>query len=403
MLTTAKPRCDTDPLRVMFLHTSAVIGGAETLLQSLIHRMDRTRFAPELCCLKALGPIGESLAQEIPTCERLLRSKYDLRVLPRLTRLLRRRRIDAVVTVGAGDKMFWGRLAARLAGVPVVISALHSTGWPDSIGRLNRLLTPLTDAFVAVADGHGRHLVEVERLPADRVRVIRNGIDVDRFRPRDRRAIRAELGLPADAPVVGLVARLRHEKNIELFLDVAARVRAQMPHARFLIVGDGPQWSELQELAQRLGMSDSVQFLGARADVPELLAALDVFLLTSHIEASPVSILEALATGVPVIATRVGSITETVAEGQVGHTVAPGDAAAAAARVLELLAHPEQSQAMGAEGRRRVVETASLEQMVADYQTLIADLHAAKTATRRRPHRSGDNLPAAAELARGRS
>src|SRR4029077_1953768 len=142
-------------------------------------RLDRRRFAPELCCLKQPGPLGEWLADEIPVHHDLLASKYDLRVLSRLTRLLRQRQIDAVVTVGSGDKMFWGRLAARRAGVPVVISALHSTGWPDGITWLNHRLTKLTDAFIAVAGRHAQHLVHNERLPSSKVHFIPNGIDTD--------------------------------------------------------------------------------------------------------------------------------------------------------------------------------------------------------------------------------
>ena len=149
---------DRGPLRVMFVLTSMPVGGAETLLAELIRRLDRSRFLPELCCLKELGPLGAELAKACPAHAGLLRRKYDFAVLWRLARLLRRRRIDAVVTVGPGDKMFWGRLAAWLAGTPVICSALHSTGLPDRVEWPNRLLAPLTDAFIAVAERHGRHL-----------------------------------------------------------------------------------------------------------------------------------------------------------------------------------------------------------------------------------------------------
>ena len=145
------PLADRGPLRVMFALTSMPVGGAETLLVNLIRRLDREQFLPELCCLKELGPLGEEMAEEVPTFSQLIGGKTDVRVLGRLAKLLAWRRIDALITVGAGDKMFWGRLAAWRAGVPVVASALHSTGWPDGVGRLNRLLTPITDAFIAVA------------------------------------------------------------------------------------------------------------------------------------------------------------------------------------------------------------------------------------------------------------
>ena len=178
------------PLRTMFIITSMHVGGMETLLVNLLRRLDRSRIAPELCCLKEPGELGEQLAAEIPLTANLLSHKFDLRVLPRLARLLRDRQIDAVVTVGAGDKMFWGRLAARRAGVRVIVSALHSTGWPDSITWLNRRLTRLNDAFIAVATGQARHLIEQERLPAGRVVVIPNGVDTEIYRPnlsRERR------------------------------------------------------------------------------------------------------------------------------------------------------------------------------------------------------------------------
>ena len=152
------PLAQREPLRVMFLLTSMPVGGAETLLVNLIRRLDRNRFSPQIVCLKEPGPLGEEMAAEITVHHGMLASKYDLRILYRLPRLMRREQIDAVVTVGAGDKMFWGRVAARQAGVPVVLSALHSTGWPDCIGRMNRWLTRWTDAFIAVAPSHGKFL-----------------------------------------------------------------------------------------------------------------------------------------------------------------------------------------------------------------------------------------------------
>jgi glycosyltransferase involved in cell wall biosynthesis len=355
------------------------VGGAETLTVNLVRRLDRIRFAPELCCLKELGPLGEMLAAEIPAHHSLLGGKYDLSIWSRLAKLLRERQIDAVVTVGAGDKMFWGRLAARRAGVPVVLSALHSTGWPDGIGRLNRLLTPITDGFIAVAPSHGRFLIEQERLPAGKVHVIPNGVDTDRFAPLpDPAAVRRELGIgPAD-PAVGIVAALRPEKNHELFLEMASRVSRELPTARFLIIGDGPRRELLEERARGLGLDTSVLFLGSRDDVPRLLAALDVFALTSHNEANPVSILEAMSTGLPVVATDVGSIGEAVTAGKTGYLVPPGDAAKLTHHVVELLNNPLRSRSMGAAAREHVVSRSSLDVMVHGYERLIESIYARK-------------------------
>jgi glycosyltransferase involved in cell wall biosynthesis len=375
------PREDRGPLRVMFANTSLPIGGAETLLLNLVRSIDRERFLPEVCCLKEPGEIGELLRREVPVHCRLLTSKYDLRVWGRLRRLLRQRHVDAVVTVGAGDKMFWGRLAAWRTRVSVVLSALHSTGWPDHIGRFNRCLTPLTDGFIAVAHAHRRYLIEHERLPASKVYMVPNGVDAARFcpNPAARQAVRRGLHLQADAPVFGIVAALRPEKNHLLFLRAAQATRRLVPHAHFLIVGDGPQREQIERAVAAAGLGDCVTLLGARTDIPDLLAALDAFVLTSHIEANPVSILEAMATGVPVIATRVGSIPETVREGETGYLVAPGDAEAVARHLSCLAAHPDVARRLGHTARETIQQHWSLAHMVRGYERLIERIYDGKS------------------------
>jgi glycosyltransferase involved in cell wall biosynthesis len=363
-------------LRVMFVHTNMPVGGAETLTAELIRRLDRRRFAPELCCLKDLGPLGERLAKKTPAHHGLLSNKYDLRVLPRLTRLLRDRQIDCVVTVGAGDKMFWGRLAARRAGVPVVISALHSTGWPDGVGRLNRWLTSITDAFIAVAPSHGEFLRDHEKFPADKVKVIPNGVDTRRFAPTpDAHAVRRELGLSPTAPIASTVAALRPEKNHEMLIKVAQRVVRELPETQFLIIGDGPCRLALERSVRELDMEGNVRFLGTRADVPRILTITDVFALTSHNEANPISILEAMSVGRPVVATNVGSIHEAVEDGVHGLLVPRDDEQAFAVRLLELLHDPLRAKDMGAAARKRVVECWSLENTVRGYEQLIESIY----------------------------
>lgn len=367
------------PLPVMFVITSMPVGGAETLLVNLIRRMDRSRFAPELVCLKSLGPLGEELSREIPTHSQLIASKWDIGVLGRLTRLFRRREAAAVVTVGAGDKMFWGRLAAWRAGVPVVLSAIHSTGWPDGIGRLNRMLTPITDRFIGVAEPHGRYLIEQEGFPPAKVNVIPNGVDCDRFHPSvDGSSIRRELGISTRTPVAGIVAALRPEKNHALLLDAFAAVRQSVPDAALLIVGDGPERPALEAQIARLGLADSVHLLGTRSDIPQLLAAMDVFVLTSRMEANPVSILEAMATGKPVVAPRVGSIPQSVIDGETGYLSEPNDPQTTADRLVELFLHPARARAFGAAGRQLVESRWSLEAMVEGYQSLIESSYRGK-------------------------
>ncbi|MEW4565027.1 glycosyltransferase [Bremerella sp. JC770] len=374
------PLDDRGPLRVMYLVTSMPVGGAETLLVNLIRRMDRHRFAPELCCMKELGPLGEEMQQEVPTFHNMLSGKYDLRVVPRLTELFAMREIDAVVTVGAGDKMFWGRLCASLAGVPVVASAIHSTGWPDSINWLNRRLTSITDRFIGVAAPHGKHLVEVEGFPTEKVTVIPNGIDTDRFvaNLRTRNEIRGQWGVSEDTPVCGIVAALRPEKDHALFLKAAARVLQQAPKSHFVIVGDGPERPAIESLRDELGLQAHVTMTGSRSDIPELLSAMDCFALTSKNEASPVSILEAMSTQLPVIAPRVGSIPDAVDDGINGLLVQASSLDETAEAIATVMQDADKRIAMGKAAREKVLRYGSLDAMVSGYQDLISGVYRQK-------------------------
>ena len=373
-------KLETRPLRVMFLLTSMPIGGAETLLVNLVRRLDRDRIEPLVGCLKNRDVLGDELAGEIPVFENLINHKYDFGVAWRLKKLFVDQRIDAVVTIGAGDKMFWGRLGARRAKVPVILSALHSTGWPDGVGRLNRALTRITDGFIAVARQHATFQVEQEKFPQEKVFLIPNGIDTDRFVFDEARRAqwRAETGIAPDAPVVGIVAALRAEKNHDLFLQSAKRVSAKIPNARFVIAGDGPERPRLEQLATELGIQRQVHFLGSTKDISGVLSMIDLFALTSHNEASPVSIMEALSCCRPVVATDVGSIDESVLEGRNGFLVPAGNEELMAARWIEVLSDASLRQRLGSAGREHIVENSSLDSMTEGYMSLVEQLYAKK-------------------------
>ena len=373
-------RSEVRRLSVVFCVSTLGYGGAETLLENLVCRLDPRRFAVAICCTKTLGPIGRRLQSTLPIFEYRMQRKWDVRIVRWMKQRLQDRQADIVITVGAGDKMFWGRLAAWRAGVPVVISALHTTGWPDEIGRLNRLLTPINDAFVGVAASHGKHLVEKEKLPTNKVHVISNGIDVHRYRPQTAcHELRESLGIPSGCQLVGIVARLGAEKNHEMFFRVAHQVHSQLPNTHFLVVGDGPRRQHLEALADELEITRCVHFTGARADVPQLLSLLDVFLLTSHNEASPVSVLEAMSSGIPVITTNVGSLLEIVIDGNVGYLVPPGDDDEMILRTVELLRSPDARATLGQAARQRVINHWSVDTMVHGYERLMLQLWSQKS------------------------
>jgi glycosyltransferase involved in cell wall biosynthesis len=368
------------PMNLMFLLSSMPVGGAETLLVNMVRRLDRNRIQPLIACLKQRDELGEMIANEIPVFEGLIRHKYDISVLAKLKRLFRDRQVDAVVTVGAGDKMFWGRMAAWLHGVPVILSALHSTGWPDGIGRLNRMLTGITDGFIAVARQHAEFQIQHERFPESKVFLIPNGIDTERFQfdAHKRSAWRLRLGIPETAPVVSIVAALRPEKNHGRFLEIAKKVSVQLPGAHFVIAGDGSLKNELMLRAEVLGLSSKVHFLGSVADVVGVLSMSDVFALTSDNEASPVSIMEALSCQRPVVAPDVGSIDETVIPGRTGFLYPAGKIDDAADNWLKLLQAPLAAKRIGLEGRKFVAANCSLQKMTDGYSELVETIYAEK-------------------------
>ncbi len=368
------------PLRVMFLITSMPVGGAETLLVNLVRCFDRQRIEPLIACLKEPGELGEVIRKEVPLYDSLIGGKFDIRVILRLRKLFRYEQVDAVITVGAGDKMFWGRMAAKYAGVPVILSALHSTGWPDGVGKLNRMLTPITDGFIAVAGDHREFLIDFEKFPEHKVRLIPNGIDSSRFvfNGEARSQFRKEYGIPEHAPVCGIVAALREEKNHDMFIKLAEHCGKKNTDSHYVIVGDGPERERLEAIAGKTEISERIHFTGTRKDIPELLSAFDIFALTSHNEASPVSILEAMSCSRPVIAPDVGSISQAVIDGKTGFLFEKGDFEGAAKRWMQLISNADLMRRMGNDGRQHVVSYGSLESMTEGYQRLVEEIYMRK-------------------------
>jgi glycosyltransferase involved in cell wall biosynthesis len=377
-------------ITVLFVNTDLRVGGQESALVEIMRGFDREKIRPVVACLKEAGELASRVrAAGIPLYCDLLSSKFDVRVLPRLVRIIRRERVRVVCTVGSGDKLFWGRLAGFVARVDGIVATLHKTRSADGrpvVEPLNRLLTPITDAFVAVARGAAEYLIHEEGLPRSKVHVIYNGVDLDRFSGAGRASARAELGLAHDAPVAVHVAQLRPEKGHDVLLDAAAIVAGRIPAVRFLLVGDGPLRATIEARVRDLGLERTVTLLGIRHDVPHVLAAADVALLPSHarVETFPNSILEAMASGLPIVASRVGSLDEMVEDRVNGYLLPAGDAPALAQAIFELLSDPVRASQMGASARARVGEHFTRERAIRAREELFSSLvHA------RRPRPAG--------------
>jgi sugar transferase (PEP-CTERM/EpsH1 system associated) len=266
-------------------------------------------------------------------------------------------------------------IGARLAGVPVVIHGEHGREAADPEGRnrrrqqVRRLLSPFTTEFVTVSRDLARWLIEEVRVPARKVRTIYNGVDTERYAPGDRAAARRALALPPDWTVAGTVGRLDLVKDQVGLIRAFAQVANEKPSV-LVIAGDGPSRGQLEALVGELALGDRVRLLGERDDVPLILRALDIFVLSSIGEGISNAILEAMATGLPVIATRVGGNSELVRDGLTGRLIEPRSPDALAGALATYIEDPALVRAHGAAGRERAAREFGLERMHAAYTAL---------------------------------
>jgi glycosyltransferase involved in cell wall biosynthesis len=274
----------------------------------------------------------------------------------------------------------YGYLASRGTGTKLVTTC-HN--WTDADWKLalyawlDRRVMRRYETVVSVSDPLTRKL-ERHGIPASRIVTIANGVSVERFEAVEGAAeLRDELGLADDASIVAVIGRLSPEKAQDLFLEAAARVVAERPGTRFLLVGDGPTRSELTAQAASLGIADAVVFCGNRSDIERIYAAVDLVVIPSHLEGLPVVLLESMAAGTPVVATRVGAIPTVTEEGAAAALVDPGDPAGLAAAMTRVLTDAALRGRLITAASRRVRESYSSGAMARRYeevyQRLIAD------------------------------
>lgn len=360
-------------IRLLFAGTTFVVGGAERVLSHLVRGLARPPFDVHLLALREPGAIGEELrAAGIPVTSRLTgEGKVDLGLLPRLRAFLLRERFDAIYFLDHAHAVFYLTLASLGTGVRARVMPVHTTrqwGGAKSLKRPIRLVLPKLDRVIAIAEAQRRYLIEEEGVPPERLEVIPNGIPLrDRAEDRSalRAAVRAELGTAPDAPVVGITAVLRPEKNHELLLAAFARLRATEPAAELWLIGDGPRRAALEAEAVRLGLGLSARFLGSRSDARRLMAGLDLACLSSHpaVETLPLSLLEAMDADLPVVATRVGALDEMVEEGRSGILVEAGDVEGYAEALCRLISDAKLRHRMGRRGAEIVAERFSVDRM----------------------------------------
>jgi L-malate glycosyltransferase len=379
MQTLASPRqqsltTETPPRTLtvcQLLHTLNV-GGAEMLAARLARRQrDECRFV--FACLDELGTLGEELKSEgFPAHVIGRKAGLDWRCAWRLARFLRREQVD-VIHAHQYTPFFYGIMARLLYRRPPILFTEHGRHFPDYPRRkrilANRLLLERRDRVIGVGEAVRQALITNEGIPADRVGVIYNGIDTQRFtdRPSERDEVRREIGLqPGDFAIL-MVARLDYLKDHATAIRMLARVARQAPYAKLVLAGDGPERAKVEELIAELGIARQVRMLGLRKDVARLVQAADLFLLTSISEGIPLTVIEAMAAKLPVVATQVGGMAEVVEHGVSGLLAPSGDDARLAACVLRLVHDAQMRREMGEQGQQRARTLFSESDMQARY------------------------------------
>ena len=364
------------PITALFIIKPERGAGAEMVLVEAAARLNRERFKV-ICGLltpdtEGLIPAGLATVDfRMPG----LNGWVWLRFLFKLCWVIYRQRID-LIHVNSYVPGNYARLAAALMQVPIVIDHWHGFSRFSRKRRfICRFLARFTDLSLAVSQGVKDYLVQEIGLVPEKIRVVANGVDIaaiDAARPGDE--MRRELGLPADAPVIGLVGRLDHwgKGHKELFAAMA-RLTARYP-VQALIVGGGRREAEIKQAAIDLGLADAVHFLGSRRDVPDLLHAMDIFVLPSYSEGLSLALMEAMAAGLAVVASAVGGNPELVADAETGLLIPPKDAEALAVALERLLADPTEAKAMGEKARQRVEENYSLDRLGREINEIYGEL-----------------------------
>jgi L-malate glycosyltransferase len=367
-------------IKLLKMLTNFHIGGTERQVVNLALGIDPARFDLHLACLQSAGALlGELKTLQVPRTEFRIGRFYNPVTFwqgMRLAQYIRRNRIQIVHSYGFYSNVFTVP-AAWLAGKTFIVASIRDTGDVLTPAQrwVQRMVCRLADCVLVNAEAIRDKLVEQGYAPA-KIIVIRNGITLEKFGKRQKNfLLRQELSVPLSAPLVVVFSRLNQMKGIQYFLDAAIILAGRFPDVRFLVVGDGENRKELEEYAGRLGLGQRTVFTGFRSDVPELLSEAAVSVLPSLSEGLSNSLLESMASGVPVVATCVGGNPEVIEHEVTGLLVPLRDSAALAAAVGRVLEDKELAASFGQAGIRRVAELFSMERSVREtehlYQRLV--------------------------------
>lgn len=338
------------PRRVMQVTWSLVAGGAEIYALTIASRLDKNKFVPLMCAMDQGGALEPEIKRQgLPFFIMHRRPGIDWRLMLRLHRLFRRKRVDILQTHHF-NQLFYSAFGAKLVGARIFHTE-HDTELSKK-PRLRfalRILSLFCEKMIAIGDDIAAMFREIG-IPESKIEIVHAGVELSTVED-SRDEVRRELQLAENERVAIIVARLFPEKNHKLLLAAFAGVVQKNQNARLLIVGEGVEGDAIRAEVTRLGLENQVRMLGVRRDVPRLLAAADVFVLTSDREGLPIAVLEAMAAGKPVIATAVGNLPDVVRDGENGRIVPRGDRDALESALIELLGDEARASKMGTAAR----------------------------------------------------
>ena len=351
---------------MLHLVTSLEVGGAQHGMLLGLPRFDNDQYEHIVCSIMDRMQMASQFREAGVEVRSLgLSRKTDIGVVLRLRALLKEIRPDVLHTYLLHGNIL-GRLIGRLVGVPVIIGSERTIGQARKWGRLaTRLTNPLTDAVEVNSEIGGRAIERDLGVPSEKIELVRSGLDLSVFSSANRRdELRTEFGVTADQHLIVYMGRLRTVKGVEFGIRAFATALEQLPNIRMVLAGEGDQQNLLGSLVSELGISEQVEFLGVRNDVPELLGAADSVLMPSLTEGFPRTAIEAMAAGKPVIATNVGGMPEAVIDGETGILVPARDSDALSAAIVRLVGDTDLQARLAQAGRKRAEKNYSVDRYV---------------------------------------
>ena len=355
-------------------------GGAENGIINIVNHINQTLFESSICSFAGKGNHTERIDRNYTTLfEFDKKTGNDFRVPLKLFNLYRKWNPDIVHTHTWGT-VCEGLIAAKLARVPVIIHGEHGTIQQQKRNiYVQRYLWDMADQVLSVSNTHRDRLSKTIGYPKSKIKVIMNGVDTERFQvDGQNKSVRKKFGIRKDEIIVGTVGRLVPVKNQTLLIHAFGEVSKSCSTCKLVLVGDGLLKEELSLLAFSLGISDKVIFLGQRYDIPNILKVLDIFVLSSISEGMSNTILEAMSSGLPVIATHVGGNPEIVKNNETGILVASDNKEAMTSAIISMIEDPQKRKKMGRCGRKLAKDKFSLRAMVNNYETLYQKLYEKK-------------------------